>query len=284
MSVNLAPQVAAVRRLRMPARARPVPLITAALGLVSLLVFLFFALGRGYEADSAAGMGFGIAAAVALSVVMSYSIRRSLPAVRVLGRTKTWLDIHIYGGLLFMLLVLIHTGFDVPSGPLLAVLWTLSVWVVVSGLAGLALQRSVPKMLDAASSFEVDLKRIPELVVELRSRAEKLAMRAGPGAQAYYARELAPDMETPRAAMSSLLGVSRIQNYRSQEFEILRRTLPAESGPMLDELFQLHGTKLQMDLHFTLQRVLRFWLYFHLPAAMVLIGLVVLHVFFVLYF
>jgi hypothetical protein len=259
-------------------------MVATVLGLASLVVFLFFAVGGDYEADSVAGMGFGIAAAVALLVVMLYSIRRSLPAVRVLGRTKIYLDVHIHGGLLFMLLVLIHTGFRVPAGPLLMVLWLLSLWVVVSGLAGLAVQRSVPKMLDAASTFEVNLKRIPELVVELRSRAEKLAMQAGPGAQSYYARELAPDMETPRAALSSLLGVNRIQNYRSQEFEILKRTLPAESGPMLDEMFELHGTKLQMDLHYTMQRVLRVWLYFHLPAAIVLIGLVVLHVFFVVYF
>jgi hypothetical protein len=284
VSIDFASSIAAVRRLRMPSRLRPIPLVAAVLGLASLVIFLFFALGGDYQPDSAAGMGFGIAAAAALFIVMLYSIRRSLPAVRVLGRTKTYLDVHIHGGLLFMLLVLVHTGFGVPAGPLLIVLWVLSLWVVVSGLVGLALQRSVPRMLDAASTFEVNLKRIPELVVELRSRAEKLAMRAGPGAQSYYARELAPDMEMPRSTLSSLLGFSRIQNYRSQEFEILKRTLPPESGPMLDEMFQLHGTKLQMDLHYTMQRLLRFWLYFHLPTAIVLIGLVVLHVFFVVYF
>jgi hypothetical protein len=215
---------------------------------------------------------------------MLYSIRRAMPAVRSFGPTKHYLQLHIYGGLLFLLLMLIHTGFGLPAGPLVTLLWALGLWVVLSGVVGVAIQRAVPRLLDATSSFEVNAQRIPELVDDLRVRAQALAAGAGSAVQSYYMRELAPDMAAPRAAMSSLLGRNRIASYRAQEFQILRRTLPAEAGPRLDELFQLHGTKLEMDLHFTLQRVLRLWLFFHLPVSIVLLGLVVLHVFFVLYF
>jgi hypothetical protein len=91
-------------------------------------------------------------------------------------------------------------------------------------------------------------------------------------------------MSAPRAAVGSLLGRSRIVRYREQEFQILRRTLPPQAAPHLDELFQLYGTKLEMDVHFTLQRVLRYWLALHLPVSIVLIGLTLVHIFFALYY
>jgi len=272
------------RRSELRTADRLVPLVHGGVAAISLIVFFVSAVRGEYTADSVVGIAFGIAAATALAAVMLYSIRRALPAVRSLGRTRTYLQIHIQSGLLFLLLMFVHSGFRYPAGTLMLVLWWLSVWVVVSGLIGLALQRSIPKLLDASSSFEVNLQRIPELVEDVRNRARTAAMRAGPSARAYFERELLPDMSAPRAALSSLLGRARIEHYRSEEFQVLRRTLPADAAPMLDELFRLHNTKLEMDLHYTLQRILRLWLGVHLPAAIVLIGIVGLHVFFVLYF
>lgn len=227
---------------------------------------------------------FGILAAVMLLLVMAYAVRRAMPAVRLLGRTRTYLQVHIWGGLLFLLLMLLHTSFGFPGGTLVTVLWVLSIWVVASGLAGLWLQRSVPRLLDATSSFEVNLYRIPELVANLRQRAESLAARSGPAVQSYYARELAPDMEAPRATPRSVLGRNRITSYRSQEYQILRRTVAPDAAPGLDELFQLHATKLEMDMHYTLQRVLRLWLALHLPASIVLLGVTALHIIWALYY
>jgi hypothetical protein len=142
----------------------------------------------------------------------------------------------------------------------------------------------VPSLLDATSTFEVNLYRIPELVTDLRERAEILATGSGPAIRAYYTRELAPDMEAPRATPRSLLGRNRIANYRSREYQILRRTVAPDATPGLDELFQLHSTKLEMDVHYTLQRVLGMWLALHLPASIVLLGVTALHIIFALYY
>lgn len=271
-------------RIRSPGRGAWIPTATVAIGVTAAAVWVIARL-RGMAAPgSTTGTVFGILAAVALAVVMAYAVRRAMPAVRSLGRTRLYLQVHVYVGLLFLLLMLLHTGFGIPRGTLVTVVWILSLWVVASGLAGLWLQRAVPRVLDATSSFEVNLQRIPELVTELRGRAEGLATRSGPSVQAYYSRELAPDMDAPRSMLRSVLGRSRITSYRAQEFQILRRTLGADAVSNLDELFQLHSTKLEMDVHYTLQRILRAWLTLHVPASIVLLGLVVLHIFFALYY
>lgn len=284
MSPAVATRTAGARRFPLPAREWWIPLAHVIVGTASLGFLLLLVVRGGYDPDSGIGVAFGIACAAQLAIVMLYPGRRALASVRSLGPTNTWLRFHIWGGLLFLLLMLVHTGFRYPMGVLMIVLWWLSVWVVVSGLIGLGIQRSVPRLLDALSDVEVNLQRIPELVVDLQSRARVLAERAGPRVRAYYERELAPDMAMPRARPASLLARSRIASYRSQEFGILRRTMPADTVPVLEELFRLHSTKLDIDLQYTLQKVLRLWLHLHLPAAIVLIGVVLMHIFFVLYF
>lgn len=268
-------------RARLP--DRPIPLVFALLGLLSTLAFVWFA-RDGFHPASSAGIGFGIAAAVLLVAVMVYSGRRALPSVRALGPTRPYLEVHIYGGLLFLLLVLLHTGFGLPSGALTTTLWVVSLWVVLSGLLGRGLQVWIPRLLDAETALEVHVKRIPELVEEVRTRAEEAAREAGPRVELFYARELAPEMAAPRSDVGVLVARGRAQRQRAADFAHLERIVEPEAVPAVEELQQMHKTKLDLDLHNTVQRALRIWLYLHLPVGIVLLALFVLHVFFILYF
>jgi hypothetical protein len=60
--------------------------------------------------------------------------------------------------------------------------------------------------------------------------------------------------------------------------------LPTEEREKLDELERLYRAKLEIDAHFTLQRPLRWWLYAHLPPAIVLLALLLLHLYTVLFY
>ncbi len=72
--------------------------------------------------------------------------------------------------------------------------------------------------------------------------------------------------------------------WKARHFEHVRTLLPKPERERLDELHTLYRTKLEMDAHYTLQKALRGWLYLHVPAAVVLVALVVLHVYFVFYY
>ena len=101
--------------------------------------------------------------------------------------------------------------------------------------------------------------------------------------QRFYRRELADELEKPRV-LRIRPGRTVAQTFRSSELEVLRSTLSEEGREALEELREIHRAKADLDLHYTLQLLLRGWLFLHLPAAILLLALVALHVFFVLYF
>lgn len=260
------------------------PLLIASLVAVAAVVLYAGASVAGnVDSGSSIGIGFGIGAVGALVLVMAYSIRRALPAVRGLGRTRGYLQMHVWGGSLFLLLMLLHSNLRLPAGVLTVVLWWTAIWVVLTGVLGTLLQRWIPKVLAPTASFEVHLRRIPELVAELRRRAEEAA-GADPRIRAFYERQLAQDLAAPRMVGVALFASGGATRSEGRATDVLRGTLPADATTALDELRRIHTAKREMDVHYTLQRLLRGWLYLHVPFAVILLGLVALHVFFTTYF
>ena len=228
--------------------------------------------------------GYGIAAVAVLFTVWLYGARRRALALRFLGRSWHYLEIHVYGGLLFMLLVWMHIAFRVPQGVLNWWLWFLSLWVVVSGMLGLAMQKWIPTLLASGLTVEVHLDRIPDLVAEMKSRAEELARVASEPVRGLYRREVEPVLAGPQPRWLYFLDVTGGVRAKSKQFERVRALLSERERQGLDDLHEIYRTKLEMDAHYTLQRALRGWLYIHVPVAVVLMGLLILHVFFVVYY
>lgn len=229
------------------------------------------------------GWGYGIAATVLFLGTMVYALRRRLMRLRP-GRTFHYLQFHLYGGTLFLLLVFMHTGFQVPKGVLTWWLWFFSLWVVLSGMGGVVLQKWIPTLLASGLDVEINYDRIPELTEELRERAEDLASDSSQEIRRFYRRKLADTLEAPRFRPLYFVDVTGGRAAHTRQFDHLRRVLPAEQTDDLDELEQIARTKRQIDAHYTLQAPLRWWLYLHLPVGLLLVALIGLHIFTVLYY
>jgi hypothetical protein len=236
---------------------------------------------------SAWGLAYGTAAALLLLGVALFAARRRSMRLSTrlgLGRARSWLYFHVYGGTLFLVLVALHTGFRLPEGGLAWLLWGLALWTVGTGFLGLGLQQWIPKALGSGLGVEVHYDRIPALVAELRARADAIAAAASEPVQRVYARKVAPELHGPVRRWIYFVDITgRIQS-RLGEFEYLRQRLPAEERGRVAELEGLFRTKLEMDAHYTLQRALRAWLLLHVPTSLVLVALVAAHVFTVLYY
>ena len=233
------------------------------------------------------GMGYGIAATTLLVAVFLYALRRRSARIvskLSLGRARTWLYFHIYGGALFLLLLLMHTGFRFPTGILARLMWFLSLWTVLTGLAGLALQRWIPRALASGLSIEVLYDRVPDLIEEIRRKAEALAATCAEPIQTFYAKNMAHTLEGPDRRWIYYLDITGGVQARLRRFDYLRDFLSSEDQSKLGELQRLYKTKLEIDAHYTLQRLLRTWLYAHVPAAVMLLALVALHIFTVFYY
>ncbi|RMH17072.1 MAG: hypothetical protein D6696_16590 [Acidobacteria bacterium] len=230
---------------------------------------------------------YGALAALLVVLAALLGLRRRAPRLASrwrLGSARAWLALHVYGGLLFLLLLLMHSGFRLPQGALGAWLWGLSLWTAGSGALGLVLERWIPRLLTSGLSVEVLYERIPELADELRRRAEERVASCGDAVQALYARRLAPAMAAPRHRLAFYLDVTGGIERRLRSLDYLRRLLPAAERRQLEELAALYRSKLELDAHYTLQRALRLWLYVHLPPSLALVALVAVHVAGVIYY
>ncbi len=229
------------------------------------------------------GLTYGILASLLMVGAAFYGIRRRKPGLNI-GKSQTWVLFHIYGGTMFMLLVFMHSGFHFPAGALNWWLWGLSLWVTISGLFGVALQQWLPKILTSGLSVEAVYERIPELIAQIRTRAEKLIETCTDPVQEFYRKNIAVALAAPQPKLIYYLDITGGIQSRTRQFEYLRRVLSADEQEKLDRLESMFKTKLELDAHYTLQKALRLWLYTHVPLSIVLLLLVALHLYAVWYY
>ncbi|MDJ0788534.1 MAG: hypothetical protein QNK05_17140 [Myxococcota bacterium] len=233
------------------------------------------------------GIAYGTAAATLMIGAAFFGVRRRMmhSALRLgLGGSRQWLYFHLYGGLLFLLLMFMHTGFRLPEGVLGWWMWLLAVWTGLTGLLGLALQQWIPKALGSGLGLEVHYDRIPELVAELRDRAEELSEGGHDPVRQLHARKVAPELAAPRRSWRYFIDPTGSIHSRLREFDYLRSLLGGEEARDVEALEGIYRAKLEMDAHYTLQWALRSWLYLHVPISLVLVAIVAVHIGTVLYY
>jgi hypothetical protein len=223
------------------------------------------------------GLVFGILATLIFLFEIAYPARRG--RAKPLRSAQDWLQAHVYLGALAFLAVLVHAGFRWPSGLMGWLLLLLSLATTVSGLVGVYLQKRIPLRLAEGLTVEALYERIPSLVDKLRGEADDLTSSASDELARFYRSKVRP----------ALARVSRSRRYwwdvragREAALEELRRMsqfVAPEEKELLEDLTKIYTEKLELDAHFTLQGLLRSWLWIHVPPAGLLMGLVAIHVF-----
>lgn len=252
-----------------------------------LLVYLLNVIIDDVQPGNIWGLTYGTLATILMAGTALFGVRRRMVKIASkyrLGKAQTWVQFHLYGGALFLLLTLMHSGFRVPSGSLTWWLWLLSIWVTLSGFLGVALQKWIPRILTSGLALEVVYERIPELIMEIRGQAESLMETCATPVRDFYARNLATTLAAPRPRWVYYFDITGGIQSRIRDFAYLRRFLPAEEKEKVDRLESYYKTKLELDAHYTLQNTLRWWLYTHVPVSLVLLVLTVLHLYAVLYY
>lgn len=251
---------------------------------VCVVVFVLNIVFGHVHPGSTWGLGYGIAAAVLFVGVFFYGVKRRTMKVRALGRAWYYLQFHVYGGTLFLLLMLMHVRFEVPHGVLTWWLWALSLWVVGSGLFGIVLQKWIPTLLASGVRTEVNFDRIQELVADLQKRGDAVAESADYAVQDFYRKQIAPALAAPQFRPIYFLGIPSELGGKMKTFASLREMQAAEERLKLDELESMYTAKMDIDAHFTLQRALRGWLYLHVPVSVIALALLGFHIFTVVYY
>jgi hypothetical protein len=246
---------------------------------VSAALLLVYAVARylvPWSPKRGVGLGFGILAALAFVFEMSYPARR--PAARPLFTARNWIQAHVYLGVVAMLAVVIHAGFAWPKGAFGWWLFLLSVWTTLTGLLGVWLQKWIPSALAEGLQVEALYERIPALVEQLVAEADALMGETSDVLDRFYRTEVRDRLARLAPSWGFLLDV---RGGRERALEPFRRMVgfaDAEEKAKVEDLMSIYTEKAELDAQYSLQRILRQWLWLHVPAAGLLMGLLVIHV------
>lgn len=247
------------------------------------------------------GLAFGSLGFAFMIFAALLGARKRVPVWRI-GRAQTWMRGHLWLGLLSLPIVVFHSGFRYGHG-LTAVLMTLLIIVVASGLFGAALQHYMPRMITREVTMETIYEEIGHVRAQLLEEADELIKKtavapekpaeqsaaAGPAENAaiaavavvdvaaplrsFYDNELKPFLEKPTARGSALGDAARA----SSAFVQLRTLVPAALHTTIDDLENICEEERQLTLQGRLHVWLHGWLLLHIPLSLALILLGVMH-------
>ena len=162
---------------------------TAAGAAVALGAYVSYVLMSPNGASGGTLMGL-LFASLGSGIILFESVlglRKKYPA-SPLGRVKTWLNAHVWLGLLAFLLILMHSGFHWGHGLAALIMWLFAV-ILGSGIFGVALQNYIPRRMTELVTRETIFEQIPTVIQGLRIEADERAE--------FITADLGLDEETP---------------------------------------------------------------------------------------
>ncbi|HEV7501938.1 MAG TPA: hypothetical protein VGQ33_18115 [Vicinamibacteria bacterium] len=251
-------------------------MIAAGVGLLMVVVYAVASRFAPWSPKRGLGLVYGILATSVFVFEMAYPYRRS--RARPLGTARRWLQVHLYAGALAFLAVLIHAGFRWPGGVMGWSLLLLSFWTTFSGLVGVWLQKWLPSVMAEGLRVEALYERIPALVEHLLGEADALAANASDALERFYLSEVRTRLAVVEPSWSYLLDVRAGRERVLEPFRRMGSFVDPAEKEIVDDLATIRLEKMELDVHYSLQGILRRWLILHVPAAALLMALLAVHI------
>ena len=209
-----------------------------------------------------------------------YNARKKL-TYPPLFKASSWMQVHIYAGYLAVVIFFLHTNAQVPNGSFEIILYLIFVLIAFSGVFGLYLQRTLPARL-AHNDQEVIFERIPQFIKQFREQAQSLVIKAVANEDSsileqFYYRNMRHFMAAPRNFWTHIFKTSRDQNAMQKKLQSEYRYMNANEIEIAEQLVLIIEQKHDLDFHYALQKVLKLWLFVHIPLTFSLLALLVVH-------
>jgi len=216
-----------------------------------------------------------------------FNARKKLPFLPLFN-ANTWMQLHIYVGWLAVFTCLLHTGLRWPDGRLESILSLTFFLVAASGAFGLWLTRRLPPRL-ARSGESLVFERIPLLRHRLLAEVKDTVRKAEDETQSttladFYLRILSGYFSRRPTLFFPLTGDDPAHRRVMLELTVMRRFLDTRELEFADQLGDLIETKRNLDFQLAGQRLLKVWLFVHVPLTYGLLVLVSAHVWLALHY
>jgi hypothetical protein len=282
---------------------------TAILFLLATLAYIIYAqlFPGGPSGGTWPGLIFGILGSALMIAAGLLSARKKMPTRRI-GRASTWLKAHIWLGLLSLPLIVYHSAFRL-GGLVEQLLWIALLTVIFSGIFGMVMQHYIPRAMSARVPLETIYEQIDRICEVMRDEADQLVeevcgplpehLKPAEAAEAKPARkkkvEPAPGsgplkefyLRQVRTFLDPVYRRSnRLANATQSDglFEQMRKRLPPELAPPLDQLSAFCDERRQLAVQVRLHHWMHGWLFIHVPLSFALLGLGLAHAIMALYY
>ena len=206
------------------------------------------------------------------------------------GRTRLWMQLHVWMGLICLPVILVHAGFGF-GGPLTTVTLILFLLVTFSGVWGLIMQQWLPqKILEAipGESIASQLDRLGDSLADEAARSVTALITVRPEEEtaepvvsgllaaelvAFRDEVLVPYLQAGARSRSPLSAPSDAE----LRFARLREAVPPAAHPTLTRLQELADLRRRWDAQARLHFWLHNWLLLHLPLSVAMSALMALH-------
>ena len=222
------------------------------------------------------GHGLGIVGTVLILIgVFGYMAKKKYRALANLGRLKHWLEFHIFLCSLGPVMILFHTAFK--FGGLVSVSFWSMVAVVASGVVGRFIYIQIPRTIEGR---ELSLNEVKEM----KGNLEDLLKGAYQQHEITYLPQLTAAITLQKQEGSFFSGL--INQYFEEKKavrrvkHILRENGVPDSG--VRNVVKLVENEIALNKRIerlqTMQKLFKYWHVAHLPFALVMLVIMVIHV------
>lgn len=221
------------------------------------------------------GHGYGIVGTLMMIIgVFGYQARKYLRSLARIGVLKHWLEFHIFLCTLGPILVLFHTSFK--FGGLVSISFWSMVAVVASGVAGRFIYLQIPRTIQGR---ELSLQEIHEMKGQIT-----LQIQQEIGAD--LMQQIIQTGEEKRTEKSYIQQVLADWRLKSQLRGQLK--LAQIQGKKLGMIMKLISHEMTMNRRIIglqyMQRLFKYWHVIHLPFAIIMLVIMLIHVAVTLFF
>ncbi len=217
------------------------------------------------KASGVFGHGLGILGfLLMLSTETLYSLRKRARG-KAIGRMSTWLQIHIFTGLVGPFMVLLHSSWKFNG--LAGVLMLMTIIIVVSGFVGRYIYTAVPRTVDGA---EVALRDLEQQITLADAQLQELG-----------APRLASVVSTAGGA-SAVFGRAFARWRYEREIDRVVKSIGAAGQSHAKQLRQLFENRFRVQQQIkslaTARRLLAVWHTVHIPIGVALFTVAAIHI------
>jgi hypothetical protein len=230
-----------------------------------------------FEPSGLYGHGLGIIGTLLILIgVVMYIVRKRYRFMDKLGRLKYWLEFHIFLCSLGPLMVLFHTAFK--FGGIVSIAFWSMVAVVASGVIGRFIYVQIPRSIEGRAlnlheieAMKVNLEQLLKSNYQLDEKTSRHIHEATLHAADMFGGSLISNIINKH-----LDDRKKLNNIRK---ELINNNLPKKE---IKKVITLIGNELSLQNRIgrlqTMQKLFRYWHVAHLPFALIMLIIVVIHV------